>query len=219
MQFETVIEDNQKLVYSLAYKFKNYDQLEDLFQVGKMGLIKAYENYDENKGAKFTTYAFPYVLGEMKKLVREDRGYKVSRDINTLNSKIEQAYTLLAQRLMREPSTLELANYLEVDESLIIQALYVNFPISSIDEPFNLDGKEMTLHDTIANEEKIDLDTLIALKSCLEYLTLEEQMLINYRYMNDLTQSQTADLLGINQVQVSRIEHKVLKKMRQYLVS
>ncbi len=219
MQVETIIEDNQNLVYSLAYKFKNYSQKEDLFQVGKLGLIKAYENYDETKGAKFTTYAFPYVLGEMKKLVREDKGYKVSREINALNAKIEQVYTLLSQKLMKEPSTLEVANYLEIDEQLVIQALNANYPISSIDEPFNLDGKEMTLHDTLADLEKIDLDTLIALKLCLEYLSLDEQMLINYRYMNDLTQSETAKLLGINQVQVSRLEHKVLKKMRQYLVS
>ena len=81
MQIEDIITDNQNLVYAMAHQFKNYNQKEDLYQVGDIGLIKAYQNYDETKGAKFTTYAFPYVLGEMKKLVREDKSYKVSRDI------------------------------------------------------------------------------------------------------------------------------------------
>lgn len=217
MQIEDIITDNQNLVYAMAHQFKNYNQKEDLYQVGDIGLIKAYQNYDETKGAKFTTYAFPYVLGEMKKLVREDKSYKVSRDIAKLNLKIEKAYILLSQKLMREPSTLELANYLELDEYLVVQALKSNYAVSSIDENLESEGKDINLHEILPDTKNLDMDTLVALKTSLESLNDYERTLIESRYMQDLTQSETAGILGINQVQVSRMEQKVLKKMRQYL--
>ncbi len=219
MQYETVINDNQNLVYGIANQFRNYHQKEDLYQVGKMGLIKAYQNFDDTKGAKFTTYAFPYVLGEMRKLIREDKSYKVSREITKLNLKIEKAYILLSQKIMREPTSFELASYLEIDEELVNQAILSSYGVKSIDEPLNQEGKEVTLNDIIPNQNELDIDMLIALKDSLEQLNDEERFLIEKRYFHDLTQSETANLLGINQVQVSRNEKKVLTKLRKYLVN
>ncbi len=219
MQYETVINDNQNLVYGIANQFRNYHQKEDLYQVGKMGLIKAYQNFDDTKGAKFTTYAFPYVLGEMRKLIREDKSYKVSREITKLNLKIEKAYILLSQKIMREPTSFELASYLEIDEELVNQAILSSYGVKSIDEPLNQEGKEVTLNDIIPNQNELDIDMLIALKDSLEQLNEEERFLIEKRYFHDLTQSETANLLGINQVQVSRNEKKVLTKLRKYLVN
>lgn len=219
MQYETVINDNQNLVYGIANQFRNYHQKEDLYQVGKMGLIKAYQNFDDTKGAKFTTYAFPYVLGEMRKLIREDKSYKVSREITKLNLKIEKAYILLSQKIMREPTSFELASYLEIDEELVNQAILSSYGVKSIDEPLNQEGKEVTLNDIIPNQNELDIDMLIALKDSLEQLNDEERFLIEKRYFHDLTQSETAKLLGINQVQVSRNEKKVLTKLRKYLVN
>lgn len=217
MQIEHIISDNENLVYFLANQFKNYYPKEDLYQVGKIGILKAYQNYDEKKGAKFSTYAYSYILGEMKKLVREDRCYKVSRDITRLNLKIEQAYILLTQKLMKEPTIKQLAEYLEIDEYLIEQALNSTNQIKSIDEPINTDSNQISLHEILPNIEKLDLDTLISLKICLENLTEEERNLIEDRYFYDLTQTEISQSLGINQVQVSRTEQKILKKMRRNL--
>ena len=215
MMLEQLIADNTNLVYALAHKFQNYSDKEDLYQVGKLGLVKAYKNFDKEKGVKFTTYAFPYVLGEMKKLVRENRGYKVGKEIRKLNLKIEKAYILLSQKLMREPSVKELSLYLEMDEYLIGQAIRSNYMIKSIEEPVNMDGKALTLNDLVKDNSIMDNDTLIALKYCLESLDDDERVLIENRYFDDLTQREIASNLGISQVQVSRMEQKVLKKMRQ----
>lgn len=218
MDINQVVVENQKLVYSIAYSFRNYTNKEDLFQVGNIGLINAYENYNPAMGAKFTTYAYPYIWGEMNKYVREDRGIKVSRDITKLNLKIEKASILLSQRLMREPSLRELACYLEIPEEQLTEAIKSVNALQSIDEPIVTDGKEMTLHDTIPMG-MMDMDMLLTLKSELESLTPFEKSLIETRYMRDMTQTETAKTLGISQVQVSRKEQLVLQKLRDRLVA
>ena len=211
---EKLISDNQNLIYAIANNYKNYHHKEDLYQVGKLGLIKAYQNFDKSKKVKFTTYAYSYILGEMNKLVREDRSYKINKETRKLNLKIEKAYILLTQKLMHEPTISELANYLEVDEYLISQARKANYNVQSFDS-FISEDNSLTLNDVIEDKKTIDIDTLIALKSSLESLNATEKFLIESRYLNDLTQSEVANLLKINQVQVSRMEQKTLKKMRQ----
>ena len=116
MNIEQAIYDNQRLVYSISKYFKNYQNKDDLYQAGYLGIINACKNYNPNQGCKFSTYAYPYILGEMRKLVREDKGLKLSRQISKLNLMIEKAYILLSQKLMRNPSVSEIANYLEIDE-------------------------------------------------------------------------------------------------------
>ena len=216
MNIKSVILENKKLIYKICSYFNKYDNKEDLFQVGCIGLIKAYQNYNENYGAKFTTYAYPYILGEIRKYVREDKGLKISREISKLNLKIEKATILLSQKLMREPSINEIATYLEIDEYLIVEALKSNNNIDSIDKPINNEGKDITLQDLIPIND-LDLDTLIMLKDELNNLTSEELDIINNRYTNDLTQSETAKNLGLTQVQVSRKEQKILTKLRDKL--
>lgn len=112
---EQIIEENKNLIYSISHYFENYPNKEDLFQAGVMGLITAYKNYDASFNNKFTTYAYTYILGEMKKFVREDKGIKISRDITKLNLQIEKTSILLTQKLMRQPTIKELADYLEID--------------------------------------------------------------------------------------------------------
>ena len=120
---EKIILENQNLIYYIANKFKNYPYKEDLYQAGRLGMIEAYKNYNANMNCKFTTYAFNYIYGEMSKLVKGDKGIKVSREISKLNLKIEKAYILLSQKLMKEPTTLEVANYLEIPEHYVSEAL------------------------------------------------------------------------------------------------
>lgn len=216
---DQLILDNKNLIYSITKYFEKYSNKEDLFQAGCIGMIMAYKNYDETMNVKFTTYAYPYILGEMKKLIREDKSIKISRSIQMLNLKIEKANILLTQRLMREPSIRELSDFLEIPEEMINEALNSTRPIYSIDEPFNTEGKEVTLQDTVGKVDLMDLDSLILLREELEKLSPFEKKLIQNRYMSDLTQQQTAEQLGISQVQVSRNEQKVLTKLKNKLVA
>lgn len=211
-----LIMNNQGLIYKAMSYFKNYQNKEDLYQVGCIGFIKAYHNYQDDKGCKFSTYAFDYILGEMKKLVREDKSLKISYKITKLNLKIEKAYVLLAQQLMREPSISEVSAYLEIPEYYVSEAINSMYSVKSIDEPINDDGRETTLQEMIGYSDNID--DLITLRDNLSKLTEEEKNIINNRYMNDLTQSETSALMGISQVQVSRKEKKILEKLNHQMV-
>lgn len=212
-----LIIDNEKLIYSITNYFKNYNSKEDLYQAGCLGLINAYKRYNPNMECKFTTYAYPYILGEMRKLVREDKGIKINREITKLNLKIEKAYVLLSQKLMKEPSISEIANFLEIPEFYVSDAILSLNKIKSIDEPINSEGREFTLQDVIGKEENID--DLILLKDVLSSLSKEEMDIINNRYIKDYTQSETSKIIGISQVQVSRKEQKVLQKLKQKMVA
>ncbi len=214
---EELILENKNLIYSITRYFEKYSNKEDLFQAGCIGMIMAYKNYDASMNVKFTTYAYPYILGEMKKLVSLDKGIKIGRNIQLLNLKIEKARVILSQKLMREPTNNELAEFLELPLNLIAEAINSVKPIYSIDEPLNTEGKEITFQDTIGKTDNID--DLLLLKDALTNLTPFEREIITKRYMNDLTQQQTAEELGMTQVQVSRGEQKILTKLKSKLVA
>lgn len=214
---EKIIFENQRLIYYAANFFKNYPYKEDLYQAGRLGMIKAFKMYNPNMGCKFTTYAFSYILGEMKKLVREDKGLKVSREISKLNLKIEKAYVLLTQKLMKEPSVSEIASFLEIPEFLVSEALMSLNKVRSISEPICDEGKELTLEDIIGTEDNVD--DLLMLKDALNSLNAEEKEIIENRYFKDLTQSETSKIVGISQVQVSRKEQKILEKMNRKMAA
>ncbi|MDD2518880.1 MAG: sigma-70 family RNA polymerase sigma factor [Bacilli bacterium] len=217
-EITNIINDNKNLIYSITHYFKGYQNKEDLFQVGCVGMINAYKNYDNSMGVKFTTYAYPYILGEMKKYVNQDHGIKISRDILKLNLKIDKATILLSQKFMREPTISEIASYLEVPEDLIGQSINTRNIIQSFDDPINNnDAKEMTLHDTIAKVETMDLNSLLDLKKEVSKLDDASKDIIKMRYYDDLTQTEVANALGINQVQVSRKEQKILQKLKNKL--
>lgn len=210
-----LIVNNQGLIYKVMSNFKNYPYKNDLYQVGCMGLIKAFYNFKEDQGCKLSTYAYMYIFGEMRKLVREDKGIKISNNISKLKLKIEKAYILWSQQHMREPSISELSEYLDVPEYFIAEALNSMYTIKSIDEPINDDGRETTYQDIIGYSDNID--ELILLRDNLSQLSIEEREIINNRYMNDLTQSETSQLMGISQVQVSRKEKKILEKLKHQM--
>ena len=212
-EITNLIMNNERLIYSIANYFKNYQAKEDLYQAGCLGLITAYKKYDPNMNCKFTTYAYPYILGEMRRLVREDKGLKISREITKLNLKIEKAYVLLTQKLMKEPSIEEISRFLEIPEFYVSEAILSLNKIKSIDEPVNDEGRDFTLQDVIGKSENID--ELIMLKELLQGLNSEEKAIIDNRYMKDYTQSETSKLVGMSQVQVSRKEQKVLQKLKQ----
>ena len=216
MNIEQAIYDNQRLVYSISKYFKNYQNKDDLYQAGYLGIINACKNYKPNQGCKFSTYAYPYILGEMRKLVREDKGLKLSRQISKLNLMIEKAYILLSQKLMRNPSVSEIAIYLEIDEYSVNEALMSTGAIKSIDEPIG-DDANCTLQEVIGYSENID--DLILLKESLLKLSSKDQELIRNRYINDLTQVETSNVMNMTQVQVSRQEKKILQKLKSQMVA
>ena len=215
---DELILENQKLVYSIINTyFPNYQNKNDLFQVGCMGLIKASEKFNEEYNTKFSTYAYTLILGEIKKYVREDKGIKLSYDLQKLGYKIEKLRLILYQKLMREPTTSELASIIGVSETQIIEALSMPNNIQSLDEPINDNGKCINLYDYVSDNRKQDINELIDLKRELEKLSKEEKMIIESRYMKDMTQTETAEALGMSQVQISRNEKKVLIKLRDRL--
>lgn len=216
MKIDTLIEENSKLIYSVVKMFSNNENKEDLYQAGVLGMLKAYSNFDYRENVKFTTYAYPYIVGEIKKLVREDKGVKISRNISKFNYKIDQVSNLLSQKLYRNPTIKEIADFIGIDEEIVSDSINSRREIKSIDEPIKDDSKELTLHETIPSK-KVEIDSLIDLKEQLQNLSNFEKELIKNRYFNDYTQSETADILGISQVQVSRKEQKILTKLKTNL--
>lgn len=207
------INEYSSYIYSIMKRFKNYKNKEDLFQAGCIGLINAYNRFDPSMGAKFTTYAYLDILGEMYKVVLQDRALKIGTKMNKLNLKIEKANILLSQKLCRYPTTKELSEYLEIDEGLIENCLRLNNPIINLDETINNEGRELTFYDTISNND-IDMDTLVALKQELSNLSSEERYLLEKSLLENYTQSELANILNTNQVQVSRKINKIKEKIK-----
>lgn len=211
MTNETILEYSN-YIYGLTKYFKNYKNKEDLYQVGYIGLINAYNRFDPNMGAKFTTYAFPYIIGEMYKLVSSDKGIKISSNYNKLNLKLEKARILLAQNLNRYPTNKELAHYLEIDEIDIIECMKVNNPLMSMNYEIDNEEKNTNLSDIIS-DKKLDIDTLIALRQEINKLNEEDRYILESN-LNNYTQEEIANKLGINQVQVSRKLTKIKEKIK-----
>ncbi|MDD2203121.1 MAG: sigma-70 family RNA polymerase sigma factor [Bacilli bacterium] len=211
-----VIINNQNLIHSLA---KQYDRRlhDDLFQVGVIGMIDAYSHYDSSMNTKFTTYAYSYVAGEMKKFVREDRSIKISRDIIYLCSKIEHTRELMRQKLHREPTLNELSDFLEISPDKITDALQANCYVKSIDEPITGEGKELTIKDVVGVKENYELLDLLNLRDELSKLSLRDKQIIEKRFLEERTQCETATMMGMSQVEVSRTEKKLILRLRNKL--
>ena len=207
----------ENLIHYLVNNFKNYCSKEDLYQAGCLGFIKAYNNYNQTTDCKFSTYAYKCILGEIKAVIRNDKGIHINREISNLNYKIEKAYSLLSQKLMKEPTTLEIANFLEIPEELVSEAINSTNKIQSIDTPLNYEGRDITYQDIIGKSQNIN--ELVMLKDMLNNLTNEERTIIINKYLNGYTQDEISKEIGINQVQVSRKERKVLEKLKQKMVA
>ena len=216
-ELDNLIKEHSNYIYGLTRYFENYSSKEDLFQAGAIGLMTAYGKYDPSFNVKFTTYAFSYIMGEMRKCIRQDKVMKVGRSISKLSLQIEKTYLLLTQKYMREPTMREIAEFLEVPEYLIEEAMRMRNRPQSIDEAIYTDGKPLSLHETIPSNN-VDINTLLALKEELLSLGEPEKSIMEERYFNDLTQSETAKKLGLTQVQVSRKEQKVLTILRNNLL-
>jgi RNA polymerase sporulation-specific sigma factor len=151
----------------------------------------------------------------MKKFMRENRNIKVGRDIIYLCSRIEKAKDILRQKLRKEPTLSELSAFLEIDEYKIAEALQMNNHVKSIDEPINDEGKELTIKDVVSNRENYDKLDLMCLRDELSKLSSKDKEILEKRYFEDLTQCETAAMMGISQVDVSRTERKLILSLRK----
>ncbi len=210
-ELETIIKLHEKLIYKIASKF--YDApIEDLYQAGIIGLIKAYQNFVDNGTTKFTTYAYNYIYGEMYEFVNNHRSIRLNKNVLKLYKQIEKTKYLLAQKNGTIPSSQEIAAFLGIDELTIYQIYSITNSIMSLEGE-----EEHPIYDTLTNP-KDDIDSnSIDLKDSIRTLSPAEQSIIDYRYFKDYTQSETAQILGMSQVTVSRYEKKSLTKMYNYL--
>lgn len=207
MNLEDVIKLNSNLIYKIASKFYGSD-IEDLYQAGVVGLIKAYHNYKYDGKTKFSTYAYEYIYGEMYLLVN-NKNIKINRDIVKLYHLIEKTRYTLAQKRGRMPSNHELALFLNISEYKINEAMIAGMEVMSIDKEEN-----NFIYDTIGTSS--DLDNNLMIKDGLNILNEEEKQIIVDRYFNDMTQCEVAKKLSLTQVKVSRYEKKGLNKMQNY---
>ncbi|MHC6180685.1 RNA polymerase sporulation sigma factor SigF [Clostridium sp. JNZ X4-2] len=216
-----LVELNLPLVSAISKKFLNRGyEYEDIFQIGCMGLMKAVNNFDPSYNVKFSTYAVPMILGEIKRFLRDDGMIKVSRSVKNTAKKLHYDRETLTKKLDREPTVEELAKYSGVEvEDLIFateSATSLQYLYDTIHQD---DGSPVLLIDKISENPNEDVEMVdrIALKEALKNLDVKSRQIIMLRYFKDKTQVQVAKMLGINQVQVSRIEKKVLKTMRKIL--
>ena len=217
---EQVINENVGLVWSIVRRFLGRGQeAEDLFQIGVIGLMKAVDKFDLSYDVMFSTYAVPMISGEIKRYLRDNNSLiKMSRSIKENGWKIKAARERLSYELGRDATVEELAAATELSLEDVVTAMEATSEIESIYKTvYQGDGNEIYLVDRIS-EEKNESESLIdrmTVKQLLDSLTEEERLLISSRYFEDKTQVETAKLLGISQVQVSRLEKKILLKMRK----
>ena len=207
---------NLGLVHSLAHRLKGRGiEYEELYAAGCLGLVKAMEGFDESRGLKFSTYAVPVILGEMKRLFRDGGSVKVSRSLKEFSLKVTREREKLAKTLDRDPTVLELAEAMEEPPERVAEAISVSMPALSLTQSEEDGGGQLDL-EVEAPEET--LANRLALRELLKRLDSRDQSLITMRYFRNMTQTQVAERLGMTQVQVSRREKKLLGLLRSQLL-
>ncbi len=209
-------EENLGLVHLCANKFRGRGiEYDDLYSAGCIGLLKAADAFDSERGVKFSTYAVPVILGEIKRLFRDGGTVKVSRSLKELSLKAVKKRDELSKELGREPTVSELGKSLDTDECTIAEALAVSLPPVSLTDNSDEGGGQI---DVAVESPDIEIGDSIAVHQVLESMETNDRRLIICRYYKNMTQSATAKLLGMTQVQVSRREKKLLTFMREQLM-
>ncbi|MDO4568353.1 MAG: RNA polymerase sporulation sigma factor SigG [Clostridia bacterium] len=218
---EELINGNLRLVLSVIQRFSNRSEpMDDLFQVGCIGLIKAIDNFDLSHGVKFSTYAVPMIIGEVRRFLRDSNQIRVSRSLRDTAYKALQARNALATRLNREPKLSEIAKELDVKEEQIVFALEaIQDPVSMFEPVYHDDGDAIYVMDQLRDDavsEEQWLDS-IALEQGINKLAEREQKIIRMRFFEGKTQMEVSSEIGISQAQVSRLEKNALRSMRRHV--
>lgn len=211
MKVDDVISSLEPIIKKIASNFYRVPY-EDLMQAGRIGVLKAFKNYKKNQKVKFSTYAYDYIFGEMYDLSCKNYKIKINKDVLRLAKQIQITINALSQKYMREVSLSEVADFLGVDVSIVQNTLEATREMIYLDS-----SREETrnYYETIPQKETIPLDEKILLYDFVSTLPRDEQRIINYRYFEDLTQSETAKKMGWTQVMVSRYEKNSLKRLKK----
>jgi RNA polymerase sporulation-specific sigma factor len=214
---DTIVQKNMRLVWSVVQRFLNRGyEPDDLFQIGCIGLLKSVDKFDLSYDVKFSTYAVPMIIGEIQRFIRDDGTVKVSRSLKEMGNRIRRAKDELSKTLGRVPTINEIAAHLELSPEEIVMAQEASRAPSSIHETvYENDGDPITLLDQISDNSDQKWFDKIALKEAIRELDERERLIVYLRYYKDQTQSEVADRLGISQVQVSRLEKKILHNMKE----
>lgn len=213
---EELILKYENYIYKIAKKFHNIE-ISDLFQAGCIGLIKASRRFDETLGINFMSFSYKYIFGEMYELINKSRDIKLNKYYLRILKDINHAKDELIQKLNKEPTLTEICLYAELDEALALDVIEVTESILSLDYEFETLKGESQLVNYIKVEDNVDEKILVS--DSIETLEPLEQSIIDYRYFQDLSQTETANALGISQVKVSRLETKSKKKIKEYIAA
>jgi RNA polymerase sporulation-specific sigma factor len=218
---EELVNGNLRLVLSVIQRFNNRGEyVDDLFQVGCIGLIKAIDNFDLGQNVKFSTYAVPMIIGEIRRYLRDNNPIRVSRSLRDLAYKALQTRDALVGRLGREPAVKEIAGELGADVDEVVYALdAIQEPISLFEPIYHDGGDPIYVVDQVADEKTQDAQWLegIALKEAMRRLNDREKLILNLRFFDGKTQMEVAQEIGISQAQVSRLEKAALQHMRRHV--
>ncbi|HEY4602557.1 MAG TPA: RNA polymerase sporulation sigma factor SigF [Cerasibacillus sp.] len=213
-----LVEKNTRLVWSVVQRFMNrgYDP-DDLFQIGCIGLIKSIDKFDLSYDVRFSTYAVPMIIGEIQRFLRDDGSVKISRSLKETANRIRRKKDELTKQNGRTPTISEVAEALEITPEEVVHAEEALKTPQSIHETvFENDGDPITLLDQLADDNKNWFDKL-TLEEAIRALDKRERLILYLRYYKDQTQSEVAKRLGVSQVQVSRLEKKILEEMKQIM--
>lgn len=215
---EILLQENSGLVWSVVRRFQGRGvEMEDLYQIGAIGLLKCIDKFDFSFEVKFSTYAVPMIIGEIRRFLRDDGTIKVSRSLKELAAKAKKMQEKLQQETNREVTLHELAEALEVEVEQLIPALESKKEVESLNAPISQQD-DLQVQDKIASKEDGEqVINRLCLMEALDSLEIKERQIIVLRYFEDRTQTEVAKRMGISQVQVSRIEKKVLERMRKRL--
>lgn len=219
-----LVEKNIGLIWSVIKRFQNRGyETDDLFQIGSIGLIKAIQKFDESFDVKFSTYAVPMIIGEIKRFIRDDGIIKVSRSLKEISNKARVAKEILSKEMGREPSVCEIAEHMNISAEELVMAMDAgSSPESLYSTVCEGDNSPIYLIDRIdsaADSKEVDIIDKIAIREVLKTLKPRERQIIVLRYFKEKTQMQIAKIMGISQVQVSRIEKRILEDIREKIKS
>lgn len=209
-------ERNKPLIFNIVKKFKKKHLEEDIYQIACLGFVKAFQQFDLSYNVKFSTYAVPIILGEIKKFYRDQGSIHITRNLKENYLKIMDVKALLQQTYLREPTYNEIASYMQLDIEDVILSIHANQYVSSVDDViYESDGNDITLLDISKDNKYKDIVFETAFKMEQEKLSEIERKILHYRYHENLKQQEIAHLLKMSQVQVSRLEKKILLKLRE----
>lgn len=218
---EKLIYGNLRLVLSVIQRFNNRGEyVDDLFQVGCIGLMKAIDNFDLSQNVKFSTYAVPMIIGEIRRYLRDNNPIRVSRSMRDVAYKALQVRDSLVNKYSREPSINEIASELNLQREEIIFALdAIQEPISLFEPIYHDGGDPIFVMDQIGDDKNLDMNWLesVAIKDALHKLTQREKHILTLRFFDGKTQMEVAEEIGISQAQVSRLEKSALGHMRKHI--